>query len=141
MNEEEPESLEDSLRAHAVEAAARCRAKMGGPLSTETLALYLHDRACSRYPLVLVFDDTDLEEHQFAQPFFFGDEHERTCTLRIHPRFQDRPEEVPYLVAYIAAAISYGELASARLCEQYGAALVGMEEQEFYELICKIVDR
>jgi hypothetical protein len=132
--------LQHVLLHHADAAAHRARQKMGGVLSGETLAVFLNDPECLRYPTEIVFDDTDLEPHQFAQPFLVEEEGSRRCILRVRPRYAACPEVLPYFVAYMAAVINYGDAAWADLCEIYGATLLGLDQETFYRRLCHCVD-
>ena len=132
--------IEASLHNHAKMAAQRALGKLGGPLVSANLDRFLGDSDCIRYPTEIVFDDTGLDPHQFAEPFFEDAGKERRCRLHIHPRFAKHPEALPYFVAYMAAVINYGKVVSTQLCEEFGAALVGMEPGAFYEKICALYD-
>lgn len=134
------EGLVPALRQHAVSAAARTLERLQGPLTAENLPQFLEDRECLRLPTELQFHGGDLEDHQFAQPAFHQEEGRRYCVLHICPRYSDRPETHPFIIAYMAAAINYSKAATSELCETYGATLMGMEPDAFYEKICEIAD-
>ncbi len=40
----------------------------------------------------------------------------------------------------MAAAINYGFVADSALCERYGAAIMDMTEDAFYDAVCAIAD-
>ena len=132
--------VEESLRTHAQTAAQRALGKLGGPLVSANLAGFLGDSDCIRYPTEIVYDGTGLDPHQFAEPFFEDVDGARHCRLHVHPRFAGHPEALPYFVAYMAGAINYGKVVSTQLCEAFGAALVGMEPDAFYEKVCALYD-
>ncbi|MBI2421757.1 MAG: hypothetical protein HYV27_02925 [Candidatus Hydrogenedentes bacterium] len=134
------EALDALLLDHAERAVERTVAKLGGPLDKGNLAAFLSDPDCLRYPTSLVFSDEGIDEHQFAEPFFDGDEGGRCCKLHIATRFEDHPELLPLFVAYVAAAINYGQIANTNLCEKYGAGLVQMEQEAYYEALCGAFD-
>ena len=128
------------LWAHADAAAERVLERLGGPLDTDNLEQFLRDEACLRYPTSLRFDSTPLDTHQFAEPVFEVEGRERHCCLYMHPRYQAHPDAIPYLVAYMAAAITYGDAADADLCEHLGAMLVKESRDDFYRRICALAD-
>lgn len=136
----EEEALRDALTRHARGAAVRSVVKLGGPLSCENVGRFLSDRDCLKYDTEVVYDASELEPHQFAQPVIEGGPARRTCFLYVHPRFAGQPEHLPLIVAYMAGAINYGGAASPELCEEYGAALLGMTRDEFYERVCYMAD-
>jgi hypothetical protein len=134
------EALRDALMRHAVGAASRSVAKLGGPLSCENIGRFLFDQDCLKYNTEIFYDASELEPHQFAQPVIEGGPARRTCALYVHPWFAARPEYLPLIVAYMAGAINYGSAASPELCEVYGAALLGMTREEFYGCVCRMAD-
>ncbi|MFC1736586.1 hypothetical protein ACFL1X_10755 [Candidatus Hydrogenedentota bacterium] len=128
------------LREHALFATQRARDLLGSVLSTDNLERFLKESLCLRYPTEIVFTRSELEPHQFAQPFFSGEGEGRTCELRIDPSFDQRPDDLPWLVAYMAAAINYGGQATPELCEIAGAELMGVSQESFYTKICDLAD-
>ncbi len=129
------------LVEHARLHAERVHARLGGPLTPEKLPQFLNDTACIRWRVELTFDDAPLDPHQFAQPVIAGPEHLRTCTLYIHPRYAAHPGSLVYFVAYFAAVMNYGIAAGPELCEEHGAALMGLPPAEFYAQLCAWADR
>jgi hypothetical protein len=124
------------LDRHADAVAARAVAKLGGPLTPENLEQFLGDQDCLRCPTRIAYSSEGLEPHQFAEPIMSAENGVRHCALHVHPRYADQAEALPYFVAYMAAAINYGGAASAELCERYGAALLGLTVDVFYERVC-----
>lgn len=128
------------LRKHALKSAKETKAKLGGPLTTDNLQKFLTDKRCLRYETTLCFDSEGLDPHQFAEPTFENVDSERHCVLHIRSKYENHPEKVLLIVAYMAAAINYSQAASAPLCELLGAALVDMKIDDFYEKVCAIAD-
>jgi hypothetical protein len=135
------EDLHETLLRHAREAAARGIAKIGGPLSVENIDAFLVDSDCLKYSVRIVYDDAQLEPHQFAQPVFSGSAADRRCELHVHPHYTSHPECLPFIVAYMAGAINYGGAVTLDLCEIYGAALMQMPREEFYRAVCQMADQ
>lgn len=129
-----------ALFEHARYAAARARARLAAPLSAHNLQRFLTDSECLRYPTRLVFDRTNLEQHQFAQPVHCSSKEGMCCELHIDPQLQNRPEALYLAVAYMAAVINYGEAATPELAEMLGALLTGLDHDTFYDKICEISD-
>jgi len=128
------------LWAHADATAERVLERLGGPLCLANLESFLRDKQCLRYATSLHFDEEGLRPDQLAEPRLHGEGLERHCCLRIHPRFQRYPEAVPYLVAYMTAAISYGDAADRDLCEYLGAMLVNESRESFCRRVCAIAE-
>jgi len=134
------EEMAKLLWAHADSTAERIIALLGGPLSSNNITRFLEDEACLRYPTRLLFTEEGLSAHQFAQPVFYTEGAGRRCMLHIHPRYESYREAVPYLVAYMAALIMYGDAADSDLCEHLGAMLVKQEREQFYTDLCALAD-
>lgn len=128
------------LWAHADATAERVLEQLGGTLCLENLDLFLESETCLRYPAALRFDAGPLDPHQFAEPVFHEVAGERRCCIHVHPRYEAHPNAVPYLVAYVAAVINYGDAADADLCEHLGAMLVGDTRDAYYQRICRLAD-
>ena len=126
-----PREVTRLLWAHADATAERVIQRLGGPLCLENLECFLRDKQCLRYSTSLHFDEDGLEAGQFAEPVVHGEGQERHCCLHIHPRYKQYPGAVPYLVAYMAAAITYGEAADRELSEHLGAMLVNEPRESF----------
>jgi hypothetical protein len=141
MSIDSPESpFAIALFEHARYAAARARKRLAAPLSAHNLQHFLADGECLRYPTRLVFDRTNLEPHQFAQPVHCCSKEGMCCELHIDPQLQNRPEALYLAVAYMAAVINYGEAATPELAEMLGALLTGLDHDTFYDKICEISD-
>lgn len=134
------QDLEHHVAAHALSAARRACASLGGPLNRDNLDRFLTLPGCLRYPTAIVFDAAPLEPHQFAEPVIVVENGARVCRLHLHPHFAERPDALPHLVAYMAAAINYGAVATPELCEAFGAALMGVDRETFYGLTCEFAD-
>jgi hypothetical protein len=60
--------------------------------------------------------------------------------LYLRPLLRERPDLVVLAVAYMIPLINYGEIISDAHCLRYGAALMGMMEDEYYEQVCALAD-
>ena len=131
---------QQSLREHLLAQAAVAHRKHA-PLTFETLDALLLDPECLRHPTRLVFEFGEMARHQFAQPdrdWRAPDEHGRVLYLR--PKLRERPDLVPLAVAYMIPVINYGEIISDEHCLLYGATLLGLTEDRFYQEICALAD-
>ena len=134
------DELHTSLLRHAGGAAARAVATLGGPLSVENLGRFLVLPDCLKHRTQIVYDAAALEPHQFAQPVFSGTAANREFLLYVHPHYESKPDCLPYIVAYMAAAINYGSAVTLDLCEEFGAALMDMPRKDFYAAVCHVAD-
>ena len=131
---------QDCLRAH-LQAQAVVALQKHGPLSVEILGALLNDRDCLRYPTRLVFEFGGMAAHQFAEPGFDVRRMEdQGRVLYLRPMLRDRPELVVLAVAYMIPVLNYGDVITDEHCLLYGAAVMGLSEEEFYQRICAVAD-
>ena len=141
MSAAELEQLgQDSLREHFLAQATVANQKHG-PLTADKLDALLHDPDCLRHPVRLVFEYGEMARHQFAQPdldWRNPDQDGRVLYLR--PLLRERPALLPLAVAYMVPLINYGDIITDEHCLLYGATLLGMMEDEYYERLCALAD-
>jgi hypothetical protein len=130
----------DSLREHLLALATLAHAKYA-PITPANLDALLHDSACVRYPTRLVFEFGDMAAHQFAQPEWDrSDPQTKGRVLYLRPYLREHPDQTVLAVAYMLPALNYGEVVTDEHCRVYGATLLGMLEEEFYQRICQLAD-
>lgn len=130
----------ESLREHIL-AQATIAHQRYAPLETEKLDTLLHDPECVRYPTRLLFELGDMATHQFVHP---GPRPARPDTgemvIFVHPDLSTRPDMLPAAVAYAVPQINYGDVVTDEHCLLYGATLLGMVADEYYDRLCAIAD-
>ena len=131
---------EDSLREHIAAQAVVAHHKHA-PLTFAGLDALLSDPECLRYPVRLVFEFGEMAAHQFAQPDLDPrNPSQDGRVLYLRPMLRDRPDLILLAVAYMIPAINYGEMVTDEHCLRYGATLLGVMENEFYQAICGMAD-
>jgi hypothetical protein len=133
---------EESLRRALLEQAVSARRRYA-PLTPATLEALLQDPDCVRYPTRLVYEFGDMARHQFAQPEIHieaGERGEQTCLLYLRPSLREHPEWVVPAVVYMLPVINYGPVVTDEHCLLYGAALLGLREEAYYEQVCRLAD-
>lgn len=131
---------DQSLREHLQAQAIVARAKHA-PLTFATLDPLLLDPECLRYPTRLVFEVGEMAMHQFAQPDVdFRSAAGDGRVLYLRPLLRDHPDQVVVAVAYMVPVINYGDIITDAHCVLYGAALLGLTEEEFYTQVCALAD-
>jgi len=130
-----------SLNAHVAARGAELHAKYGPHVGWRELQQILEDRTCVRYPCDIVFDAGPLEPGEFAHPVAKGQRPEDGFTMYVHPLFLTQLPQVPYLVLYQLVLVNYGEFASANDAEAFGAAALGLPQQQYYQALCEITER
>lgn len=131
---------QQSLREHLVAQAIVAHQKHG-PLTANKLDALLHDPDCLRHPVRLVFEFGEMAMHQFAQPDIdWRNTEQDGRVLYVRPLLQSRPDLLPLAVAYMIPLINYGDIITDQHCVAYGATLLGMMEEEYYQKLCALCD-
>jgi hypothetical protein len=134
------EDAKRSLRDHLVDKAMAARLKYGLYIDTETIFKMLDDREVVRYPTGVRFDAEPLEPGEFALAQPLGDDPKQGYCLFIHPWFEPQREILPLLIAYHIPDINYGEVATSAEAELFGATLLGLEVDAYYQALCELAD-
>jgi hypothetical protein len=103
-------------------------------------ALRAHVTECVRFPTRIRFDGSDLLPGEFAHASCRGESLSDGFDLLIHPHFVGREQDLPLLAAYHVVAINWLDVATHEEAELYGAALLGMELDEYYQRLCALAD-
>ncbi len=135
-----PRRIQTAVSDHAAEKAREIYKKYGPTIDYPVLLRILEDRKSIRYPVKIQFESDRIEPGMFARTEAVSDEPADGYVITVHGRFRDRPEVLPPLVLYQAVIANYGELATAVDAEIFGAGVLGMERDEYYSLICELVD-
>lgn len=107
----------------------------GLPLKSDQLPNIFQDRGCVFYPVKMVYDADPLKDGEFAYMHQVDRDKNKGFMLYMHPKFKDRPEELPFLVAYHLAVVNFGEEVDSDVAEALGAALMKMEVDPYYDKI------
>src|ERR1043166_5612537 len=99
------------------------------------------ERSAVRYPCEIVFEAEPLLEGEFAHPLPNADDPEAGFKICIHPFFSTQPEKVPYLVLYQLVLVNYGPFASSDDAETFGAGVLGISKEEYYQSLCEMADQ
>ncbi|MFO0829388.1 MAG: hypothetical protein U0572_14720 [Phycisphaerales bacterium] len=129
-----------ALRDHACEKAAIARGRYGPIIDAAAILRILGDAEIVRYPTRLVFDAIGLMPGEFAHAAPLGEHPRDGFEVRVHPLFESRRDLWPLLVAYHLPPINYGDIVAPEDCEQFGAALLGMDVERYYETLCELSD-
>ncbi len=131
---------QEALRDHLIEKALLARSRYGPAIDARAIRRLLVDSEIVRYETEIVFDANPLQPGEFAWPELLDDQTPPKCRLIVHPHFRERPEVLPYLVAYHVPSINYLDLATHEEAELFGAALLGLEVDAYYERVCALAD-
>ncbi|MBC8203208.1 MAG: hypothetical protein H8E91_05205 [Planctomycetes bacterium] len=126
------------LRDHIVMIAKRSVEKHGYATTMEVLDQVIADRDVIRRETSWRFDNDLLEAGEFAIAIAQDDGY----VIAVHDSFRDIPEALPILIAYHLATVNYGEhVTEAGEAELFGASLLGMDVDVYYEKVCALADR
>ncbi len=129
-----------ALKDHLGEKAMSARLAHGMYIDAEAILKMLDDATFVRYPVSIRFDAEPLEPGEFAVPIALGDHPSAGFCLFIHPYFEHQPEAWPLLIAYHIPTINYGEIVSHEDAEHFGATLVGLDVDTYYQALCELAD-
>ena len=129
-----------ALKDHLGDKAMNARLLHGMYIDAEAIIKMLDDGDFVRYPVSLKFDAEHLQPGEFAMPVALGDHPSAGFCLCIHPYFEQQPEAWPLLIAYHIPTINYGEIVSHEDAEHFGATLVGLDSETYYNALCELAD-
>jgi len=130
----------EALRLHVVDKALEARAKHGPRLDAAAMRRLVADRSVVRFRADVVFDEGPLRPGEFGWAMPLGERPHDGFALVLHPTLQDRPEDWPLCAAYHLVSINYLDVATSAEAEAFGAALFGLDIDEYYERLCRIAD-
>lgn len=130
-----------SLSSHVATKGGEILAQYGPHIGWKELQLILQDRALVRYPCEIVFDSTGLQSDEIAHPVPKGDKPEDGFAIHIQPIFMTQLQRVPWLVLYQLVLVNYGEFASSNDAEIFGAAALGIAQEDYYQALCEMADQ
>ena len=134
------EDAKQSLNAHVAAKGAEIREKYGPHIGWHELTQILNDRSCVRYPCEIVFDAGPLQPGELAYPMAKGERPDAGFTLYMHPLMMMRLEKVPHVVLYQLVLVNYGEFASADDAETFGANVLDLPRDAYYQTLCELAD-
>ena len=130
----------ESLNAHVTAKGTEIREKYGPIIGWAQLQLILQDRDIVRYPCDLAFEAEPLEPGECAYAHPKGERPEEGFTIYIHPYFLTDPSRVPALALYQLVVVNYGTFASPADAEAFGASVLGLPVDSYYESLCSMAD-
>jgi hypothetical protein len=134
------EDFKQSLNSHVAARGEEIREKFGPRIGWQELRRILEDRSSARYPCEIVFDAAPLLEGELAHPVPNGEDPEAGFKIYVHPRLMTQLERVPYVVLYQLVLVNYGPFASADDAETFGAAILGLSKDDYYQALCQMAD-
>jgi hypothetical protein len=129
-----------SLRDHLADKAFAARSRFRMLVDRAAIMTLLDDRAIVRYPVGVRFDSEPLMAGEFAALQPLGEHPSQGYCLFIHPSLECREDLLPLVIAYYIPSVNYGEIATPEDAEQFGATLLGIGVDEYYQSLCDLAD-
>ncbi len=142
MQEQDPidfseEHARQVLRDHITMIAKRSVEKYGHATTLKVMEKVLADKDIIRREAAWRFDTSLLQEGEFAMAVPQDDSY----IIAVHDSFKDKSDVLPCIIAYHLATVNYGEnVVESTEAELFGASLLGLEIDDYYERICEIAD-
>jgi len=129
---------EDGLATRLREQAAHAHATYHG-LRPSNLGTFLADSEFVRYPTRLVLEFGEMGAHQFAHPEP-DIRNPGGVMLYLRPILGKRPDYLVRAVSYMIPVINFGKIITDDHCLIYGAALMGLSVDAYYDAVCELAD-
>ncbi len=129
-----------SLQDHVGQKAYDAREAYSHHIDASSILDLLTDSRFVRYPVAIKFNADYLQQGEFAYMDPNGGHPEEGFTLYIHPFFEQQLDALPLLIAYHLVCVNYGDIATSAEAEIFGATLLGMETETYYQKLCQLAD-
>lgn len=130
-----------ALSDHAYEKALFIREKYGSVIDKLILEQILQDKDCVRFPARIEYNSQMIESGLFGTAKPVSDNPADGYNIYIHEYFSDKVGDLSALVLYHVVSINYGEFATRAEAELFGATVLGIETEYYYNLLCRLVDQ
>jgi hypothetical protein len=134
------EDARDSLNSHVALKARQIRDKYGPHFGWNELMTLFQDTEFVRYPCEIVFDEKRLLEGEFACALARSDNPLDGYNIHVHPYFATQLSKVVWMALYHLVVVNYGDFASADDAETFGAGVLGISKDEYYQELCELAD-
>ncbi len=132
--------IHSAVSLHAREKAEEIRGRYDGVIDYRTVLEMLEDRRSVRYPVKLRFVSEGIDPGMFARTEPVSENAEDGYIIMLHDYFENRYDDLPMLILYQLVLVNYGDLATANDAEIFGATILGMDRDTYYEQVAALVD-
>lgn len=132
--------IHSAVSQHALAKAAEIRERYGPVIDYSTVLAILEDRKSTRYPVQIRFTTDGIEPGMFAKTVPVSENPDDGYVMSIHARLEDQPQVLPALILYQSVLVNYGDLATAHDAEIFGSGVLGMDRDDYYELLIDLTD-
>ncbi len=134
------EEAHAALCDHARRTGYLIHERFGPAIDLATVERMLEDPDVVRFPVSLLYDATALEGEEIAYPLPVDGDPLNGYTMYLHPALEGDPEDAVRAILYALVVVNYGAVADGAVAEAFGAAALGIEEEQYYKQICSLVD-
>ncbi|MCP3687644.1 MAG: hypothetical protein GY784_04445 [Gammaproteobacteria bacterium] len=149
-----PEEQREAMNLHLRHKAQEIIEKYGPNITFKMLQEILQDPRFVRYPVNIIYDSTRIESGLFittevilADPNRQPDDDDeyikqadRHYDFIVHEHFKGHPEKLTPLIMYHLPTVNYGDIATYEDAEVFASALLQMQQDDYYQLVCDLVD-
>ena len=132
--------IHSAVSQHATEKAAEIRSRYGPEIDYPAVLRMLEDRRCIRYPVEIRFVVDGIEPGMFGKTDPASKDPADGYVISLHRSFENRSDLLPALILYQSVLVNYGDLATAIDAELFGAGILGLDRDAFYEQIVAVTD-
>ncbi|MCG7949380.1 MAG: hypothetical protein N0C84_23865 [Candidatus Thiodiazotropha taylori] len=132
--------VHSAVSLHAREKAEDIRNRYAPVIDYQTVLQMLEDRKSVRYPVTLRFVSEGIEPGMFARTEPISENPDDGYTILIHNHFENRHDDLPKLILYQLVLVNYGDLATANDAEIFGATILGLDRDTYYQQVADLVD-
>ncbi len=149
-----PEELRETMNFHLRQKAQEIKGKYGDIVTFPVLLDILQDRKFVRYPVNIIYDSTRIEAglfintevtlsdqgHQPDEDDDYLKQADRRYDFIVHEYFEGQPDKLVPLILYHLPIVNYGDIATYEDAEVFASALMQMEQDDYYQLVCDLAD-
>ncbi|MET0081309.1 MAG: hypothetical protein ABW119_22880 [Candidatus Thiodiazotropha lotti] len=132
--------IHSAVSLHAREKAEEIRRRYNRVIDYQAVLEMIEDRKSVRYPVKLRFVSEGIEPGMFARTEPNSENPDDGYTIILHNCFEHRYDDLPMLILYQLVLVNYGDLATANDAEIFGATILGMDRDTYYQQIAALVD-
>ena len=148
------QELRESMNLHLRQKAQEIIDKYGSAITFSVLQDILQDRKFVRYPVNIIYDSARIEAglfiktemmlsdqgHQTDEDSEYVKPIERSYDFIVHEYFEGQPDKLLPLILYHLPTVNYGDIATYEDAEVFASALMQMEQDNYYQLVCDLTD-
>lgn len=132
--------IHSAVSQHALAKAAEIRERYGPIIDYPTVLAILDDRKSTRYPVQIKFTTDGIESGMFAKTDPVSENPDDGYVISLHANLEGQLEALPALILYQSVLVNYGDLATADDAELFGSGVLGMDREDYYEMVMALTD-